>query len=241
MAKKGETPNKRKGLDRHTPHGRVQKNRSGRDGVLVNRSTKSIATEDAGVTPFACWQTHRRRRSQGQATMWSMAVAMVDEDANDLLEMLAVEDQEPIQTLRANRPHEPFRNTVCLRRAKRRANDLYPLALKDPVKTLGELLIPIANQEAERVLARRQRPGQLPGLLRHPRPARSGRAPREMHATSAELDEEQHVEPLQPDCLHGEEIDGEHTLSMRSNEFAPGRASARADRTEAPFPKPCTH
>ena len=44
--------------------------------------------------------------------MWSMAVVMVDEDANDLLEMLAVEDQEPIQTLRANRPHKPLRDTV---------------------------------------------------------------------------------------------------------------------------------
>jgi hypothetical protein len=80
--------------------------------------------------------------------MWPMAVVMVDEDANDLLEMLTVEDQEPIQTLRANRPHEPFRDTVCLRSAKRRANNLYPLAFENSVKTLGELVIAIANQEA---------------------------------------------------------------------------------------------
>jgi hypothetical protein len=93
---------------------------------------------------------------------------MVDEDANDLLEMLPVQDQEPIQTLRANRPHKPLRDTVCLGRAKRRANDLYPIALEDPVKTVRELLIPIANQEAVRFLALRQRPRQLPGLLRQP-------------------------------------------------------------------------
>ena len=164
--------------------------------------------------------------------MWPMAVVVVDEDADDVLEMLAIEYQESIQTLRASRPHEPFRDTVCLRRAKGRANDLYPLALKDPVKTLEELLIPIANQEAERVLARRQRPGQLPGLLRHPRPARSGRAPREMHATSAELDEEQHVEPLQPDRLHGEEIDGEQNFfrcaRMNSRQVEPGRVPTGA-------------
>ena len=78
----------------------------------MNRSTKSIATQDARATPFTCWQTHRRGRSQGQATMWPMAVVMVDEDANDVLEMLAVEDQEPIQTLPANRPHKPFRDPV---------------------------------------------------------------------------------------------------------------------------------
>ena len=63
--------------------------------------------------------------------MGPMAVVMVDEDANDLLEMLAVEDQEPIQTLRANRPHEPLRHAVCLRGTKRRANDLNPIALED--------------------------------------------------------------------------------------------------------------
>ena len=34
--------------------------------------------------------------------MWSMAVVMTDEDTKDVLEKLAVEDQEPIQTLRAN-------------------------------------------------------------------------------------------------------------------------------------------
>ena len=67
--------------------------------------------------------------------------------------MLAVQDQQPIQTLRANRPHEPFRDAVCLRGAKRRANDLDPIASKHLVKTLGELLVPIANQEAERFLA----------------------------------------------------------------------------------------
>ena len=37
-------------------------------------------------------------------------------------------------------------------------------------------------------------------------PARIGCAPREKHATTAELDEEQHVEPLQPDRLYGEEM-----------------------------------
>ena len=63
--------------------------------------------------------------------MGPMAVVMVNEDANDPLEMLAVQDQEPIQTLRANRPHEPFRDAVGLRRPKRRANDLYAVALED--------------------------------------------------------------------------------------------------------------
>src|SRR5207244_9500153 len=111
-----------------------------------------------------------------------------DEDADHMVEMHAIEDQEPIQILRANRPHEPLRDAVCLRGTKRRANDLYPLALENSIKTLRELLIPIANQETEWFRLHRQGPRQLPGLLRHPRPARIGRASRDMHTTTAQLD-----------------------------------------------------
>ena len=78
---------------------------------------------------------------------------MCDEHAHHMVEMVAImvaiEDQEPIQTLRANCPHEPLRDAVRLRRTKGRENDLYPFGLKDPVKTLCELLIPVANQVAE--------------------------------------------------------------------------------------------
>src|SRR5688572_29045233 len=109
--------------------------------------------------------------------MGPMAVVMVDEDANDPLEMLAVEDQEPIQTLRTNRPHEPLRHAVCLRGTKRCANDLNPIAVEDPVKTLGKLLIPIANQEADWFRALSHRPRQLAGLLRYPLAVWIGRAP----------------------------------------------------------------
>ncbi len=115
-------------------------------------------------------------RTQGPSQDESLAVVMVNEDANDLVEMLAVEEQEPIYAHRANHPHELFRDKFCLRSAKRRANALYPISLEEPVTTLRPL-IPIANQEAEGFPANRQRSRQLPGLRRHPRPARIGRPP----------------------------------------------------------------
>ena len=81
--------------------------------------------------------------------MGPMAVVMCDEHVHHMVEMFAIEDQEPIQTFRANCPHEPLRGAVRLRRTKGRANDLYPFGLKNPVKTLCEFWIPIANQETE--------------------------------------------------------------------------------------------
>jgi hypothetical protein len=55
-----------------------------------------------------------------------------------------------------------------------------------------------------------------------------------MNAAAAEFDEEEHVEPLQPDRLDGEEIDREYASPVRSQELAPGHSTAPADRPEPP-------
>jgi hypothetical protein len=60
-----------------------------------------------------------------------MAVVVICEDGKYVLEMLAVEDQQPIETLRANGAHEPLRHPIGLQRAKQRANDLDPVASKN--------------------------------------------------------------------------------------------------------------
>jgi hypothetical protein len=79
--------------------------------------------------------------------MGPMAVVMSGEDVKDMLELLVVHDQEPVQALRANGPHEPLRHAVCLRRTKRRANDLNSIAPEHPIEALREFLIPLANQK----------------------------------------------------------------------------------------------
>jgi hypothetical protein len=53
-----------------------------------------------------------------------------------------------------------------------------------------------------------------------------------MHAAAAELDEEEHVHPLQPDGLHREEVDGEHALRLRAQELTPGETGALAGRSQ---------
>jgi hypothetical protein len=173
--------------------------------------------------------------------VWAMPVVVINEDAKDMLKMLGVQEQEPVETLRANRPDKPLRHSVRLRGAKRRANDLQPVTLEHSIDTVGEFLIPVANQESEGFRPVSQGPRQLARLLRDARPAWMGRAPSQMHATTAQLDEEEHVEPLQPGRLHREEIDRQHALPMRSYELAPGDAWASADRPEATCPQPGAH
>jgi hypothetical protein len=54
--------------------------------------------------------------------MWTMAVVVIHEDAEHLMEMISVE--EPVEALRRHGPHESLGHAVGLRRVKRCSNDL---------------------------------------------------------------------------------------------------------------------
>jgi hypothetical protein len=107
------------------------------------------------------------------------------------------------------RTDESLGDAVGLRRAKRRPNDLHPLTSEHLVKRIREFLIPIANQKAQRFRALGHGPRQLPRLLNDSWTVRIRRARGHMHPAATQLDEEEDVEALQPDRLHGEEIDGQ--------------------------------
>ena len=83
------------------------------------------------------------------------------------------------------------------------------------VKAVRELLVPVANQEADGCWAPSQAPRQVSGLLVTHGAVGFECIPRNA-AAAAHLDEEQHVQPLQPDRLDGEEIDDEQAVSMHA-------------------------
>ena len=100
----------------------------------------------------------------------------------------------------------------------------------------------------------RQRPSQLAGALDDPRRTGMRCASGQVHATAAQLDEEEDVEPLQPQRLHRKEIDGQQAVPVCAHELAPGDPSAsptaqdpRPSATSAPSsrrpacPGPSTH
>src|SRR5207237_1376393 len=115
------------------------------------------------------------------------------------------------------------------------------MAAKHLVKAVTEFLVPVANQQAERLWAFCQSPRQLTGLLCHPRRARIRRATGDVHTAAAQLDEEEHVQPLQPNGLDCEEIDREHASPVRSHELTPCHPTARAGGSETLCPKPRAH
>jgi hypothetical protein len=144
--------------------------------VLVNHAAETIATLDtslAALLPCCHEPTCRAWRPEAQRSMRPVAIVMIREHGEDPLKMLVVQDQEPVETFGANSPHKSLRHAIRLRGAKRRANDLRPNASKHLVKTVGEFLVPVADQEAERLAQRglRKRPGTARRAVRRGRPA----------------------------------------------------------------------
>jgi hypothetical protein len=95
--------------------------RSRRGTVFVNHTTKSIASLDITAAPFRDRWRCRPRRPQTQCPMGTMSVVMMNEDAKSMLEMLVIEDQQPVEALSVERcartappSHSPAAHeTVC--------------------------------------------------------------------------------------------------------------------------------
>jgi hypothetical protein len=62
----------------------------------------------------------------------------------------AAADQEPVEAVAAEGADPAFGERVCLRRAKRGANDLDALASEDLVEGAAELAVTVVDQEAGR-------------------------------------------------------------------------------------------
>ena len=166
---------------------------------------------------------------------------MIDVDAEHALEVTAVCDEEPVQTLGSDSSDESLGDRVRFRRSHRRLDDMDPFAGEDRVEVAGELVIAVADQEAEPSRLLLERPGELTGLLGNPGAGRVGGAAGEVHAAACEFDEEEDVEALQRDRLDGEEIDGEHALRLLPQEGTPCEAAATASGAEARFAEDLPH
>ncbi len=82
-----------------------------------------------------------------------MSVVMINEHREGALKVTRVDDQQPVEALGTNGPHESFRDAVRLRRLNRRAHDTDARALKHLIEASREFAIVIPNQQANRFRA----------------------------------------------------------------------------------------
>jgi hypothetical protein len=75
---------------------------------------------------------------------------VIDVDVQDTLKLLAAADQEPIEAVAADSADPAFGERVCLRCAKRGADDLDAFASEDLVKGAAEFTVTVVDQEPGR-------------------------------------------------------------------------------------------
>src|ERR1039458_1548516 len=116
---------------------------------------------------------------------------------------------------------ESLGDRVRLRRPDRRVDDPDSLGVEDRVEGTRELAVVVADQKLEWPVAFGEREHEVPALLGGPIAVGVLAHAREMHAPRRELDEEQHVDPLQHERVDREEIARAHALRLAADELTP--------------------
>jgi hypothetical protein len=96
--------------------------------------------------------------------MWSLAVVVADLDAEHVLEVAAVEYQQPVEAPGAGGADGAFDDRIRLRRSHRRLDGSDALAAEDLVEGAALLAVTVSDQEADAALAEVEaKVARLPG------------------------------------------------------------------------------
>jgi hypothetical protein len=131
----------------------------------VDEAAESVAAVNAaGVAIDQPEPLSRVRRGEVTRPVRSMAVVVVGVDAEHALEVAAVHDQEPVETLSADGADEALGDCVRSWGSHRRLDDADGFAGENSVEVAGELAVAVADQEAEPPVLILERPGELARL-----------------------------------------------------------------------------
>lgn len=89
-------------------------------------------------------------RFETKGAMRSVGVVVLHVDPEDVLELSAAYDQDPVETVAADRADPALREGVRVRRPERRADDLSALAPEDVIEGTRELAVAVMDQEPNR-------------------------------------------------------------------------------------------
>jgi hypothetical protein len=167
------------------------------------------------------------RWQEAQRTMRPVLVVVLTVDAEHPLKVATAEDEDAVEAVGAEGAYPAFGVGVGVRRLDRRADDLSAEPVPHVVKGSGELAVPVVDQEPDDGGLFIERDEEVAGLLGDPGTGGVGGDAGEMHTPVVKLDEEQNVQPLQEDGVHGEEIAGEDAGRRRNDRHVVDVAARR--------------
>src|SRR5436190_12928978 len=137
---------RRKPTDLRVEAGNTCRCSCGGSVVLVDEATEPVAAVDLAPARYRILLGFRR--AELEPTVRPLGVVVVDVDAEHTLEVAVVEDQQPVETLRADGSDEALRDRICLRRAHGRLHRPDAVASEDLVEGTAVLAVAVADQEA---------------------------------------------------------------------------------------------
>ena len=161
------------------------------------------------------------RRLLRQALIGAGGVVVVNVRIQDRPQVPLAENQDVVKAFLARAADPTLGDGVRIWCLKRRVNDVEPLGLKHGAKVSRELAIVVVDQEPFVGSLFLECPHHLPGLLGNPPSVRMGRHARKRDASRAQFDEEENIQGLQPQCLHGEEVAGQQLLPVMTHQLPP--------------------
>src|ERR1039458_4054230 len=103
-----------------------------------------------------------------------MFVVMIDEFAQDSLELAPMKNQHRVEALTSNGAYEALGERIRTRGLNGRCDDQDPLGSEHLIGTLGELGLAVPDQELPRVSMLSSGEAQIASLLSDPLPHRIG-------------------------------------------------------------------
>jgi hypothetical protein len=111
----------------------------------VHEAAETIAAADVAARRLR--DLFRFGRLKRESAVGAFAVVVLDVDGQDVFEVAAPDEQQPVETLVADGTDESLRVGVRLRRLHRRVDDRDSFAAEDLVEGGGELAIAIVDQK----------------------------------------------------------------------------------------------
>ena len=140
-------------------------------------------------------------RLERERAVRPVSVVVGGVEADHVLEVAAVDDQDPVQALAAEGADPTLGVGVRVWGSDGRADDLHVLAAKDLIESVTEFAVAVVEQEPEGLLPVGEEHQQVSRLLCDPAPIRVGCARDELDPATLERDEEEDVDAGQPDRL----------------------------------------
>src|SRR5262245_53059069 len=124
-------------------------------------------------------------------------------DAENVLELAAADDQEPVEALAADAADPALDVRVGVRRPNRRADAPDAFAGEDGIERGGELAVAVVDKEAHLAAALVEVDQQVARLLQHPSGVWVPRAGEVLDAATAGREKDEHVQAPKADRVDG--------------------------------------